>query len=110
MVEKHVALPRSFSGGRGFDEWIQKFEICAVANDWDEAKQAKKIPTLLEGEALMTYLELSDGDKNNYGRIKAALAAEFVPDATRFQAMKEFEGRKQMPGETPHAYLFVLKH
>lgn len=109
MVDKHVALPGSFSGGRGFDEWIQKFEICATANDWDGAKQAKKIPTLLEGEALMTYLELSDDDKKDYSKIKRALSDEFVPDATRFQAMKEFERRKQIPGETPHAYLFNLK-
>ena len=33
-----------------------------------------------------------------------------VPKESRFQAMEEFKSRKQLPGETPHAYLYVLKH
>ena len=107
--ERHVALPKSFSGGPDFDQWIQKFEICGTANGWDTATQAKKIPTLLEGEALMTFLEISEDDKKDYTKIKDILTKEFLPEESRFQAMKEFESRKQLPGETPHAYLFVLK-
>ena len=43
LSERHVALPKSFSGGHDFDQWIQKFEICATANGWDRVTQAKKI-------------------------------------------------------------------
>ena len=49
---KHVALPKPFQNG-DVVEWIQKFEICANANEWTEEVRGKKLPTLLEGEALM---------------------------------------------------------
>jgi hypothetical protein len=107
--EKHIALPKCFSGDSDFDEWIVKFEICAAANTWNSQTQAKKLPTLLEGDALMVYLEVPEGQRNDYSVIKAALKKEFLPHESRFQAMTEFEGRKQFPGESAHAFLFNLK-
>ena len=37
------------------------------------------------------------------------LTKEFVPDEARVQSLREFETRKQIPNESPHAYLFHLK-
>ena len=37
---------------------VPKIEICATANQWDGAKKALKLPTLLESEALAIWLEL----------------------------------------------------
>lgn len=34
---------------------------------------------------------------------------EFVPEEARIQSLRSFEKRKQLPGESPHAYLFQLK-
>ena len=39
------------------NEWLKKFEICANANGEDETTQARKLSTLLDCEALMTFLE-----------------------------------------------------
>ena len=48
---------KSFSDGDA-RKWFQRFEICATANQWDGAKKALKLPTLLESEALAIWLEL----------------------------------------------------
>ena len=37
------------------DEIIEHFEICALANGWDEEKNALMIATCLKGEALEVY-------------------------------------------------------
>ena len=58
MAAGHVSIPKSFCEGDA-REWFQRFEICAAANQWDGAKKALKLPTLLEGEALAIWLELS---------------------------------------------------
>ena len=48
---KHISLPRLFSEGEPM-EWFQKYEIYCDVNDWNDKTKAKKLPTLLEGEAL----------------------------------------------------------
>ena len=72
MATTHVSIPKSFSGGDA-REWFQKFEICSDANGWDGAKKAKKLPTLLEGEALASWLELTEDEKKDFDAAKAKL-------------------------------------
>ena len=54
----------------------------------------------------MTYLEMPEDDKKDIDKIVQALTNEFVPPEARVQSLRLFEMRKQMPGESPHAYLF----
>jgi len=54
----HVSLPKTFDTGKA-SEWFQRFEICCRANGWDNDRKALKLPTLLEGEALAVWLELT---------------------------------------------------
>ena len=58
MVSKHVSILKSFIDGDA-QEWFQRFEISAAANEWTAATKLLKLPTLLEGEALAVWLELS---------------------------------------------------
>ena len=51
---KYISLPRIFSEDDP-TEWFKRYEICS-ANDWNDEMKAKKFPTLLEGEALFTWL------------------------------------------------------
>ena len=44
------------------------FYICSDANGWDKKLRAVKLPTLLEGEALATWLDLSGNERQNYVR------------------------------------------
>ena len=78
-TSKHISLPRLFSEG-GPTEWFQKYEICCDANDWKDEMKAKKLPTLLEGEALAIWLELTTEEKGSYATSKAIIIARMVPE------------------------------
>ena len=59
-----------------------------TANRWDEATQAKKLPTLLEGEALMTYLEMPEDDPKKYFQaLKVVSRSQTQPSATRSRGL-----------------------
>ena len=62
VSSKHISLPSIFSS-ENIIEWFTCFEICSKANEWNEVTQALKLPTLLEGEALASWLELSEEEQ-----------------------------------------------
>ena len=62
MAERHVSIPKPFSTG-DITEWFQRFEICCRANGWNNEAKAVKLPTLLEGEAIAVWLELSEEEQ-----------------------------------------------
>ena len=68
---------------------------------------ALKLPTLLEGEALVAWLGISAKIRTNYPATKQALTNVLKP--TEFTAFAEFQSRKLHPGETVHMYLHHLK-
>ena len=66
MVEsKHISVPRPFQSG-DITEWLLRFDICSKANGWNAAKKALKLPTLLEGEALAAWTELTEEQQADY--------------------------------------------
>ena len=62
VSSKHSSLPSTFSSGK-ITEWFTCFEICIKANERNEATQALKLPTLLEGEALASWLSYQKRNK-----------------------------------------------
>ena len=106
MADRHISIPRPFATGDPI-EWFQKFEICSKANSWDAAKMAIKLPTLLEGEALAIWLELSDEDQGTYDTAKENLITKMTPAG--FISLNEFHQRKAHPGEALPVYLHELK-
>ena len=68
---------------------------------------ASKLPTLLEGEALVAWLGISAKTRTNYPASQQALTNALKP--TEFTAFTEFQLRKLRPGETVHMYLHHLK-
>ena len=54
--------------------------------------KAKKLPTLLEGEALAVWLELSTEQQANYETAKAKIIKAMVP--VRFVSLDDFRARK----------------
>lgn len=99
-------MPRQFSEGEP-TEWFQKYEICCDANDWDDATKAKKLPTLLEGEALAIWLELTTEEKGNYETSKARITSRMAP--VRFVSLDDFRARRLNPGEPLPVFLHELK-
>ena len=78
MPAGHISIPKSFCDGYA-REWFQGFEICCAANQWNDEAKARKLPTLLEGEALAIWLELSEEQKADYKVAKEQLIEKMVP-------------------------------
>ena len=69
--------------------------------------KAVKLPTLLEGEALAVWLELSDEDKKDYKKAKEHLCKSMMP--MEFISLEEFHQRKLRPGESLSVFLHDIK-
>ena len=83
----HISLPRPFASG-DVGEWFQQYEICCRANAWDAEKKTLKLPTLLEGEALAVWLELTEEQQKDYGVTKAKIIDAIMP--MRFVSLDDF--------------------
>ena len=93
----HISLPRPFASG-DVVEWFQRYEICCRANAWDAEKKALKLPTLLEGEALAVWLELTEEQQKDYDGTKAKIIDAIMP--MRFVSLDDFHKRSLLPGES----------
>ena len=80
--QRHVSIPKPFASGDA-GEWFKRFEICCKANAWDEKAKVLKLPTLLEGEALATWMELSEDEQGDYGAAKQKMIERMVPVSGR---------------------------
>ena len=88
MAEHHVSFPRAFANGDAC-EWFKRFEICSKANNWRDETKALKLPTLLEGEALAIWLELSEEEQGTYETAKKVLLEKMTPP--EFVTLEELE-------------------
>ena len=65
----------------------------------NEVTQALKLPTLLEGEALATWLVLEDEQQNDYKTAKGKIIILIKIMSMAFSTFEEFHHRKLHPGE-----------
>jgi len=79
-------------------EWFQRYEICCRANAWDADKKALKLPTLLEGEALAVWLEMTADEQNDYDATKTKISDAIA--LMRFVSLDDFHKRLLLPGES----------
>ena len=103
---KHISLPSFFSEGDP-TEWLKRYEICCNTNDWGDELKAKKLPTLLEGEVLVTWLELTCEQQSNYELAKTKILERMGP--IRFVSMGDFHHRRLLPGESLSVFSHELK-
>ena len=106
MASKHISLPSSFAAGDP-TEWFCRFEICCEANEWDDSVKTRKLPTLLEGEALAVWLELTADEKKDYAIAKEKIVTRMGP--MQFVSMDDFHARSLRPGEPLLVYVHELK-
>lgn len=102
----HVSLPKTFDTGKA-SEWFQRFEICCRANGWDNDKMALKLPTLLEGEALAVWLELTADEQKDYAATRKKIIDAIKPMS--FISLDDFHKRVLRPGELLSLYVHELK-
>ena len=106
MAGKHISLPSPFKEGDP-TEWFQRYEICCKSNEWSEAIQLVKLPTLLEGEALAVWLDLAAEDQQDYATAKEKITARMSP--MRFVSLEDFHARKLLPGEPLSVFAHQLR-
>ena len=106
MAERHVSLPKPFASGDA-KEWFMKYDICCKANGWNGATSAKKLPTLLEGEALAVWLELSEEQQEDYAAARKEICTAMMP--MEFVSLDEFHRRKLRPSEAISVFVHELK-
>ena len=89
MAENQSVMPSTFESG-DFGEWLEHFEICAMANGWTVEQKSLKLATRLQGEALIAYKDIPMDDRKNYEIVKAALQRALIPEEGKFIAMDTF--------------------
>ena len=83
----HISLPKPFASG-DVVEWFNKYDICCKANKWNDETKAIKLPTLLEGEALAVWMELSEEQQSDYKQAKEKITDKLAP--LKFEALDNF--------------------
>ena len=90
-----LALPEPLQD-RDAREWFKRFEVCAAANEWNEEKKLKRLPTLLRGRAWAVYDALGERQTDTYAHLKTALLKRLSPDTEedRLSAREELAKRR----------------
>ena len=103
---KHISLSRPLAEG-DLTDWFLKYEICCVSNDWGDEVKAKKLPTLLEGELLAIWLELSEEQQGSYKTAKAKIIKAMAP--AHFVSLDDFRARKLCSNEALPVFYHELR-
>ena len=74
---------------------------------WNVETKAAKLPTLLEGEALAVWLELTTEQQDDYAIAKKEILSAVMPMG--FVSLGEFHQRKLCPGEAILVFVHNLK-
>ena len=99
MAGLGIALPEPLHG-EDAKSWFKRFEVCAAANEWNDAKKLLRTPTLLKGRAWAVFESLSEAETDTYEHLKMALLARLSPDTAeeRFIAREELSRKKFVEG------------
>ena len=103
---KHISVPRPIQSG-DITEWLLRFDSCSKANSWNAAKKALKLPTLLEGEALAAWTELTEEQQADYEATAKRTQGKLSP--LEFSSLEAFHKRKLRPREALSMFLQDLK-
>ena len=99
MAGLGIALPEPLHG-EDAKSWFKRFEVCAAANEWNDAKKLLRTPTLLKGRAWAVFESLSEAETDTYEHLKVALLARLSPDTAeeRLIAREELSRKKLVEG------------
>ena len=84
-----------------------RYTVFCRANAWNDETKAVKLPTLLEGEALAIWLELSEEEQQDYKTAKKLLCKRIMP--MEFISLEDFHKRSYRQGESLSVFLHDLK-
>ena len=91
-----LALPEALQD-RDARSWFKRFKVCAVANEWNDEKKLKRLPTLLKGRAWAIFDSLPDTCTDTYAHLKEALLSRLSPDTEEDrQSARDELGRRKL--------------
>lgn len=100
-----IRIIPEFDGKQPVLEWLEKVELVCRLKSVTEIENV--IPLRLTGGAFNVYQQLSEDDKRDASRIKAALCTAFAAD--KFTAYDQFVSRRLGPGESVDVFLSDLR-
>ena len=77
-----LCLPEYLDDGDA-TSWFKRYDLCAAANEWNDAKKLLRLPTLFKGRAWAIFESLGDGDKDTYSHLKKAMTEKLNPDTDK---------------------------
>ena len=83
-----LALPEPLDGDDA-KSWFKRYEVCAIANGWNDQKKLLRLPTLLKGRSWAVYDSLSDADTDTYEHLKVAILKRLCPDTEEDRLVAE---------------------
>ena len=60
--------------------WFKRFEVCAAANGWDDARKLLRLPMLLKGCTWAIYDSLGEDNTDTYDHLKDDFLQRLSPD------------------------------
>ena len=76
-----MSLPSHFSDG-DLAQWLERFETCAAANNWNPDQQLARLPTFLDGRAYTLFRRLRPGQRDSFAHHRENLLDLFYrPEA-----------------------------
>ena len=99
-------MPSTFESG-DFDEWLEHFEICAMANGWTVEQKSLKLATRLQVEALFAYKDIPMDDRKNYEIVGSPSKS---PNTRRRKVYRYgyIHKRSLFPSESVQIYVYEL--
>ena len=82
--------------------WFKRYEVCALANGWNDQKKLLRSPTLLKERSWAIYDSLQEGDLDTYEHLKDAILKRLCPDTEedRVVARERLSQRRLREGES----------
>ena len=102
------SIPTRFEEGN-IVEWLDTFDGCAAANQWDDAARLRRLPTFLRGRAFAIFLRLEAGRRDTIAHLRQSLIDEFLPAEERGVRYQEFDTCSMKPSESVDNYVLRLE-
>ena len=103
-----VALPNKFDDG-DVVSWLDSFDVCAAANNWNDDARLRRLPTLLVGRAFAVFQRLGDQQKDTLAHLRESLIAAFLPEEQRGARYSEFDSCTLKDGEAVEVFAHRLE-
>ena len=89
--------------------WLDSFNVCAAANNWNDNARLRRLPTLLAGRAFTVFQRLGDQQKDTLAHLRESLIAVFLPEEQRGARYSEFDSCRLKDGEAGKVFAHRLE-